>query len=65
MTNAEILQSKIDHAHLRAELYGLVRRNTPSRISMPYKGALKGMQSVFVAMLIEDFANNSCMALDP
>jgi len=32
VTEAEILQSKIDHWHLRDENEKLVRANTPSRV---------------------------------
>ncbi|MEK9796011.1 MAG: hypothetical protein VW713_04595 [Alphaproteobacteria bacterium] len=32
MTDAEILQSKIDLWHLRSEIEALVRLNTPSRV---------------------------------
>ena len=31
MTDAEIRQSKVDHAHQREEIERIVRHNTPSR----------------------------------
>ena len=35
MTDAEILQSKIDHAHMVRDIELLVNRGTPSRWSRP------------------------------
>lgn len=37
MTDAEILQSRYDHAHLREEIAALVQCGTPTRWSLPLR----------------------------
>lgn len=56
MTDDEILQSKIDHAHHRADAAAVVLRNTPSRVSTAHKMPVKGLRDMWVASVVVDYS---------
>lgn len=55
MTEAEILQSKIDHGHMRDDIARLVCWNTPSRVGWMHMGSYR-----FVSLF--DFASEMPLA---
>jgi len=64
MTDKDILQSRIDHAHLRADIEQLVKAGTPTRLSRPHLGMIRGGLTWRSATLVQDYANGAFRIVD-
>lgn len=60
MTDAEILQSRYDHAHLRADIIELALRGTPTRWSTPLKRVRQQRGHV---VFVRDYTDNAIVVI--
>lgn len=64
MTEKEILQAHIDHAHHRADIRELVEAGTPTRQSVRIVGTIRTGLYWRGAPMVRDYANGTFVVLD-
>ena len=64
MTDAEILQSKIDHYFDRDDIVRLVKSGTPTRWSKPLTRWLNGSRRNRRRSVIHDYANDHILVIE-